>query len=482
MKKDWFRQRSYRHISNSITSDRRSQVLGYVSNRKQVAKHSFLPFILDQRIQRRYKKDPERDGIRSHSALKNGVKVSTKKVRPIMYAAHLDAHIYAYYAKEILTPAYEAVLSTDPELNRSITAYRSLPTGKEGVNKNNRHFAKELFDEIKKRQNCTVLLFDIENFFPTLDHTLLKKSWYEVLGYKSLPKDHYNLFKSVSKYSFINLKSLREPNGHFDERELSGINKLGKHSFFRSVKDFLESGVPISKNPFDGRGIPQGLPISATLANIYMLPFDRRIVNLGRELDLFYRRYSDDLVVVCNSYDASKIEQFVLEEIKNVKLKISEDKTERKRFKADPREGLICLEKISESNEVKSKVGYLGFTFDGENIRIKEKNLSGFYRQMKQAIATKNRRAEAMRDLHLSKNQPIFKRKLYRLYTFKGVKGRKIYFNQNSKSTVRKYRGNFIKYAYRSAEIMEAPEIKKQVRNHWKILQKTVNKYGFSNE
>lgn len=447
-----------------------------------MANHSFLPFILDQRIQRRYKKDPSRNKIRSHSVLKNGVKVSSKKIRPIMYAAHLDAHIYAYYFKEILSPAYEARLRADAELNRSVTAYRSLQTEKKGVSKNNRHFAKELFDEIKRRRNCTVLLFDIENFFPTLDHSLLKRSWSEVMGYKSLPKDHYNIFKSVSRYSFINLKSLREPNGHFNERELSEISKLGKHSFFRSVKDFFESEVPISKNPFKGRGIPQGLPISATLANIYMLPFDRRIVSLGREKGLFYRRYSDDLVVVCNSYDASEIEQLVLEEIKDVRLNISEDKTERKRFTADQEERLICLETNSEQKEIKSKVGYLGFTFDGKHIRIKEKNLSGFYRQMKEAISTKQRRVEAMRDLHLSENQPIYKRKSYRLYTFKGVASRDRYFKTSSKHSVRRYRGNFIKYAYRSAEIMEAPEIKKQVRNHWKILQKTINKYEFSNK
>ena len=45
----------------------------------------------------------------------------------------------------------------------------------------------------------------------------------------------------------------------------------------------------------------------------------------------------------------------------------------------------------------------------------------------------------------------------------------------------RKFRGNYLRYAYRASEDLEAPEIKRQLRNHWKILQKTLRKYDFSN-
>jgi hypothetical protein len=73
---------------------------------------------------------------------------------------------------------------------------------------------------------------------------------------------------------------------------------------------------------------------------------------------------------------------------------------------------------------------------------------------------------------------------IYRLYSYKGSKTRELTYLPKTKSQkvrIKKYRGNFIRYALKSAEIMEAPEIKKQIRNHWRILQRTIDKYEFSN-
>ena len=56
---------------------------------------------------------------------------------------------------------------------------------------------------------------------------------------------------------------------------------------------------------------------------------------------------------------------------------------------------------------------------------------------------------------------------------------------QNGKAQTKyiekKIRGNFLRYVYRASDEMEAPEIKRQLRNHWKILQKALKKYNFSN-
>ena len=46
-------------------------------------------------------------------------------------------------------------------------------------------FDNTIFDEIKNRENCVVLAFDIENFFPTLNHKQLKLIWAKILGYKA---------------------------------------------------------------------------------------------------------------------------------------------------------------------------------------------------------------------------------------------------------------------------------------------------------
>ena len=115
---------------------------------------------------------------------------------------------------------------------------------------------------------------------------------------------------------------------------------------------------------------------------------------------------------------------------------------------------------------------------------IKSKNLAQFYREMKQTVKRKHKRVEYIKEEKLLDEAPLFKRKLYRLYSFKGVKSRKLPAKRTefiegkaiTKKYDRKFRGNYLRYAYRASDDLNAPEIKKQLRNHWKILQKTIKK------
>ena len=115
--------------------------------------------------------------------------------------------------------------------------------------------------------------------------------------------------------------------------------------------------------------------------------------------------------------------------------------------------------------------------------------MASFYRDMKDTIRRKSKRVEKINEKELKDESPIFKRKIYRLYSFKGVKSRLLDSKRSEfldgklvvKPFKRKFRGNYIKYVYRASEEMNAPEIKKQVRRHWKILQSTLKKYNFSN-
>jgi hypothetical protein len=403
-----------------------------------------------------------------------------------MYACHQDAHVYAYYSQRILDPKYEKILLDNPLVNQSVIAYRRLSTSDGKSNKNNVHFAKEVFDEIKKRENCIALLFDIENFFPSLDHKKLKKAWINVLGGKSLPKNHYNLYKSVTKYSFINLNDLKTSNGHFDEKELAAIRNTGKQAYFHSVKDFLDSEIKIYKNPKKDKGIPQGLPISALLANIYMYDFDNAICDeLVSKKNVFYRRYSDDMIFLCTENQIEEIMEFVDNQIKKVELVASKDKAETIEFKkahVGNTSRLQSTRLFHNRRQENFPLSYLGFEFYGYQTLLKSKGLSSFYREMKSAVARRNRRVEAIKERELKDELPLFKRKIYRLYSYQGEKTREQIFKQkNGKIRVKRYRGNFIRYALKSSEIMGAPEIRRQIRNHWRILQKTMKKYEFSN-
>ncbi|WP_452229424.1 reverse transcriptase domain-containing protein [Lacinutrix sp. MEBiC02404] len=494
--KDWFKDRGYPHFTNKTPMSIRKNIERYVSNTKKVAKHSFSPLIFKEIKQRRYKlSDFNGEERRSHKKLKNGEIVSNTKIREILYATHLDAHVYSYYTQQIITPKYEAYLNKNSLLSNSITAYRQIETDDKVKFKNNVHFAKDVFDEIKKRENCVALVLDIENFFPSLNHKKLKLAWAKILGYKTLPKDHFNLFKATTRFSYVKLKDLKTKNGHFDEKELSKHRKNGKHTFFESIKDLIGSDIIIHKNQKKDddkklMGIPQGLPISALLANIYMLTFDESVINeLTLKHDVFYRRYSDDIVMICNENQITRIEDFVKSEMVKNKLTVSLEKTEKTLFKIN--EGRLQSYKIETDNSPKENIplNYLGFEFYGYQTLIKSKNLAKFYREMKETIKRKHKRVEVIKEKHLLDEAPIFKRKIYRLFSYKGEKSRMLpakrtdFINGKTKTEAfdRKFRGNYLRYAYRASDELEAPEIKRQLRNHWKILQKTMKKYDFSN-
>jgi len=492
--KDWFKDRGYPHLTNKTPISSKKDIERKISDPNYISRHSFSPLLFKQIKQRRYK-EGNFNGIkrRSHKKTKNGKTASNTKIREILYATHIDAHIYSYYTQKIITPKYESYLSKHKELSEAVTAYRQINTQDQLKFKNNVHFAKDVFDEVKRRQTCVVLAFDIKNFFPSLNHKKLKLIWSKILGNKSLPKDHYNIFKAVTKFSYVKLDDLKTVNGHFDEKQLAKLKKKGKHTFFESIKDLIDSDIIIYKNQKkkNGKiaGIPQGLPISALLANMYMLPFDEEIINkLVKTEDVFYRRYSDDIIVICNNEQVDKINDFIINEIQKIDLIISEEKTEKTLFKIDNNQ-LQSFE-INANSLIKNKpLNYLGFEFYGYRTLLKSKNLASFYRDMKDTINRKHNRVEKIKEKHLLDEAPIFKRKIYRLYSFRGEKKRLLpaknvtYINgkQNIKYYDRKYRGNYIKYAYKASEEMNAPEIKRQLRNHWKILQKALKKYDFSN-
>ena len=116
--------------------------------------------------------------------------------------------LYNQFIQKVISPKYEAYLKKNIELSNSISAYRQILTDDKIKFKNNVHFAKDIFDEIKNRENCVVLAFDIENFFPTLNHKKLKLIWAKILGCKALPKDHYNIFKAALVFKQSKLSSI----------------------------------------------------------------------------------------------------------------------------------------------------------------------------------------------------------------------------------------------------------------------------------
>src|SRR3954471_15650540 len=78
-----------------------------------------------------------------------------------------------------------------------------------------------------------------------------------------------------------------------------------------------------------GRGIPQGSPISPLLANLYMRRFVLGWKKLGLERSLGSRivTYADDLVILCRRGKAEEALQRLRELMGKLKLTVNEEKT-----------------------------------------------------------------------------------------------------------------------------------------------------------
>jgi hypothetical protein len=503
----WLRNRGYLHVTPQVNLEKdRDKIISMVKNKDFVSRYAFFPLIHSTINERRFKRVNAEANLRAHS-FKNevGETVRNIKSRPLHYASHLDAIIFGYYA-EIILKKYELKLSSIRGLSDCVTAYRRILIEGGLKNKGTIHFADDTFREIRNRANegCEVLKFDIKSFFSRINHNTLKKTWAELLEEDILPTDHYNVFRAATRFCYIlkddfRLKSKNHGKRYgFDERKLATIRKKGVYSFFETIKDFRDEiktgNLKLHQFPFrdkDGLpvGIPQGLPISAALANLYLLDFDIKILNnLVKKEGAFYRRYSDDIIIICKAEQADFIESYIINAIKESKVEISTDKTERFLFETHNNK-LQSFKIINGQKKIGIPFTYLGFEFYGEKTLIKSTNLSKFYRRMIKAVKSKSQRA-----LNISRQNPstpiaVFKHRLYKLYTKYPLNDSKVRtsYKRLVKNKLGEYeykitkkkktnRSNYLSYVHRSAEIMGEDSIILQLRNHRRVFNEAINK------
>jgi len=509
----WLKSKGYLHITAQLDIQSRSkELVSKITNSDFVSKHAFFPLIHTNIRERKFKKVGI-DTIKRAHVFKdeNGKHIRNIKVRPLHYATHLDALIFSYYA-EMLQKKYEDLISLHDRLSHCIIAYRKIPHDSDGKNKGTIHFANEIFEEIRRQSSlptdeCVVLTFDIKIFFPSLNHNFLKNAWANLLGTHRLPNDHYNVFKAATQFSYIYLDELRTGRKRgFDEKELARIrNKHGIQALFESPKAFrdkIKSGtVKIYKYPFRNKetkipiGIPQGLPISATLANLYLLNFDLKILDeVVNKIGGYYRRYSDDIVIVCQKKNAKDIESLVFSEMEKNHVEISVNKTERFIFremifgKKSPR--LACMKILASGKEVFVPFNYLGFEFNGQKALIKSANIAKFYRRMISSVKSKAKKAKLIADKFPGSKPIIYRRQLYKLYTTKPLHNVKvknrwkkiIKINEGNFKLItglkeKTLRSNYLSYVQRASEIMNEPAISNQIRKHKRIFNKAINRY-----
>jgi len=496
---EWFKLKKYPHIDFPLTIKDYTWVKNYVQDEEAISKHSFLPFIHKSIIKRKYRADESNPYRTKYGERKR--KIGTPKVRHIYYASHIDAMVFSYYNK-LLSDAYEDKIKTEP-FNNSIVAYRKIPLF-QGSDKNkcNIDFAKSAFEFIKGNSDkkLSVIIADVTTFFDNLNHKVLKKQWTKVLRKTTLPQDHYNVFKVLTKLRYVKSnqlfkaynKTMWVERGIPNDAKRKQVKRVGisSHHFFKeknavsycTKKEFLKDNIGMVISSSNTKGIPQGSPISATLANIYMWDFDEVIFNQVDSIGGFYQRYSDDLIIVCEQEYEDEIIKFLRERIKNdEQLEIHPSKTKVYRFEeiAGIFKGFEIDEESKEHNYNKT-LEYLGFSFDGNRALIKSSGFSKFYRSMKRSF--KKSASLALNSKNPDKS--LFKSRLYKRFTHRGAKRKMIFRPSKTNPAVYEkskefYWGNYLSYIYKANETMKTLNttdvIKKQSRRLWKNFNKLMN-------
>lgn len=402
------KERRYRHFDLPLRGDARKQVMDFS---REDAPHRFLPLLDFTESLRRYTRN------------KTGKKEQKVKERNIRYASHEDsAYLQAY--SDFLNKFYEDSLRADGT-SASVLAYRR-------GGGTNIHHAKALFDEIGRRQDCTVVAMDISGFFDCLDHKILRDEIARAIGVTRLEKHHATVWKNITKYSWVETRDIDDLLG----------KRRNAHGRICSQKDFIDEvrgrSTGLVRTHGDRFGIPQGTPISGLYANIYLRTFDRQMMALVGECGGSYRRYSDDIAVVLPLGTKGRLVVAVTQKmLADVGLAMSEDKTEVADFKG----GLLVSPRPLQ---------YLGFTFDGKKTLIRPSSLDAYRAKMSRGIHAKMVAASAKRIPSFE----VFKRESLSRYTHLGK------------------RRNFLRYAYRASEVMGCSEIRAQVKGHVKWFQR----------
>ncbi|MBQ8678519.1 MAG: hypothetical protein IJ530_02025 [Treponema sp.] len=436
--KEIFKAKSYSHLDykKDIKTLEKN-----IKDPKWIAKHGFLPLI---HITLRIKK---REGHLKPFIFKN---------REIFYSSHTDSYIYQYYA-DLVEKKYEAFLVKN-DFSNVPTAYRSL-NGKCNID-----FAKEAFDFIKQQKDAIVFVTDFHSFFDSLNHKILKQNLCKILGTKKhLSDDNYAVYKSLTKACYFDLEDIAI-HKNVTRKSLQRGKRIPQILLKPDVmRDFKKEHLKFYSDLIGSneKGIPQGTSVSAVYANVYMIDFDKQMSDYVNSVNGFYRRYSDDIICIVPFSEKDSLD-FIFEKLRqNIDIEISSKKT--KRFHISNGKIVDCISKANESDDKRLLIEYLGFSFDGNRILLKDGTLNKYYKKL-------DNRLYLMKKLYTEKGKIVGKKHFYKYYSHLGEASRIRYIKKypSEKNTYK--HSNFFSYVNKASKIMNSPSIRHQVRRHWKHI------------
>jgi len=405
------KERRYKHFDLPVDPDQKLEIPDFSQNDSP---RRFWPLLGFTKLARRY--------IRNSS----GEREIKNKERPIRFCSHSDAAYLQCYGV-YLNKFYEHALEKY-NLSSSVLAYRA-------GGGTNIHHAKSLFDEISEHKNCTVYAMDISGFFDNLNHKYLRDRIASLIDVEWITGHHFTVWKNITSYSWVDIEDIRSKLKNIYGKNKKSIREETSSRICSPIfyKKYIRNRNDIRIHKNNGNmGIPQGTPISGLYANIYMIEFDKYMISLCGLFGGSYRRYSDDIaILIPEGVSSLDFVEKTSELLSICHLKLSESKTDIASFK----DGFLSTQK---------PIQYLGFTFDGREILIRQSSIDAYLRKMRRGIHAKMVAAK-MQGIPY---EEVYKREALSRYTHLGQ------------------RRNFISYAYRAAEIMRSDSIRHQIGKH----------------
>lgn len=484
----------------------------FVTDADKVAKHAFFPLIHFKKVHKKFDKDAP--------------KKYKLKPRDIYYSAHLDRCIYMYYGAE-LNERYNQRIINDG-INDAVIAYRTNLEGKCNIDFAHDAFNairqtgdsyvligdfKSFFDRLNheylKKQIASLLGVEklpkdyfavyksitqfsyvelgtlilnaceknekcykkgptsetCEGFICELSGSVCTKNKYFLANGKSrinIEKYACGSFTDATETEWEAGKCLnRKCHYLFNQQRKTELDPIRKS---KQIKSHIDTHI---KSGEEKIGIPQGSAISAILANIYMLDFDKRINNFVQLYNGKYMRYSDDFIIILPYSDKFEAQY---KEIKRIQesipdLILEDKKTRIYRCSAQGEEKVkCCTPEFAHGGKLeKDVIEYLGFAFDGESVKIRDKTISKYYYRAYRKIKTINNARKFVENKKL-----VGVTQLYLKYSKAGADG-------YTDPETRKYKsGNFITYAKRAESVFsDSKKVGEITKSHmWKIKKR----------
>ncbi|MFT3742405.1 MAG: reverse transcriptase domain-containing protein [Gammaproteobacteria bacterium] len=482
-----FKNKGYIHFDHEFSLNRVFKALAKLKDTKLIS-HAFYPFI--RFTIPKYKRD------------ENGKSyIDNENPRYIIHTARVDSNIYSFY-RNILMNKYEELLKK-LNINECVIAYRKIPIrANSKKNKCSVHFANEAIEEIKrqvlseKNSGCYAIALDIKGFFDNLSHGIIKQQWCKVIGSNNgLPQDHFKIYKNITKYRYIDVEKLENLLNINFEKIYQKNNKIRKQN--ENLK--LGSNDPPSPNlklctDEDFRniiipnleekkqlGIPQGTPISDAIANMYMLNFDVAMQKLAIKNNGYYRRYSDDILLIlpqCSVKRSIRIINWLLKYTTKT-LKINAKKTVVSKFSKND-SSIVCntykLKNDIECEMVGKPFEYLGLSFDGKIIRLRKSTISAFYIKLSSRIKKEVKIAKFK--LKKRGNKYPTASEIYKIISFDMI------YNSymECREPEEKFLGNFYTYVNLVSKVTSSLQIKDIFNNLENWIKKRAKKYCVDTE